>query len=126
MQVFDTAKDFEDKVNFVDENNVFVGYDLGQSCCEHAGYFVSDKKEDSLDGEEEETPHLGGYFFDVNYIEYCDDKEGDFDSGGMVAFRMTHADKKDLFLHVFNCHNGYYSHGFEFKNGDELIKEDNL
>ena len=34
-------KIFEDniKVNFVDENNVFVGYDMRQSCCEQAGYF---------------------------------------------------------------------------------------
>jgi hypothetical protein len=124
MKVFDKVENFECKVNFVDGNNVFVGYDTGQCCCEHAGYFVSDQLESDLSNEEKEMPNLEGYFFDINYIKYCDDKNNELDSGRMVAFRMVHKDKEDLFLHIFNSHNGYYSHGFEFKNGDEVIEED--
>ena len=30
-----------EKINFIDENNVFVGYDLGQNCCENASWFIS-------------------------------------------------------------------------------------
>ena len=45
MKIFDG--DF-DKVNFVDENNVFVGYDLLQDCCEDANWFIADREIDGI------------------------------------------------------------------------------
>ena len=30
------------KVNFVDENNVVLGYDMSQDCCERAGWFIAE------------------------------------------------------------------------------------
>lgn len=40
MKIFE-SKD-ECKINFVDENNVFLGYSMGQDCCEYAEWFISD------------------------------------------------------------------------------------
>lgn len=37
MKIFDK----DGKVNFVDENNVIVGYDTNQHCSEHAGWFIA-------------------------------------------------------------------------------------
>jgi len=36
MKIFLNEKELETKINFVDDNNVFVGYDLTQQCCENA------------------------------------------------------------------------------------------
>jgi hypothetical protein len=43
-------KKFEDngKINFVDENNVFMGYDMERSCCEVADWFISPKEENEI------------------------------------------------------------------------------
>ena len=37
MKVFDR----DGKVNFVDENNVILGYDMNQNCCEDADWFIT-------------------------------------------------------------------------------------
>ena len=29
-------------VNFVDENNTLIGYDMSQCCCEDADWFISE------------------------------------------------------------------------------------
>lgn len=53
------------------------------------------------------------------------DKDGynELDAGGMVAFKLVNGAGDEKYLHLFNCHNGYYGHGFEFKVGDEVVKE---
>ena len=112
MKVFEQNSKF----NFVDENNVLVGYDSGQSCCEHASWFFSDKVEKESGGQaEQQTPEgIADYRFDPDFFEQVSNP-GDFDGGGMVAFRCVKLDGKgpDIYLHLFNCHNGYYGHGFE-------------
>lgn len=120
MKVFETG----DKVNFVDSNNVFVGYDLGQDCCEHAGWFI--KPEPTAYSYEfepvlEQAPDVEGYDFDPSYEK--GDSGGDLDGGGMTIFRLTSGSLPDLYLHIFNAHNGYYCHGFEVKHGDVLVRE---
>ena len=119
-----------DKVNFVDENDVFVGYDTGQDCCEHADWFISEvitpydyDKLGNLD-EEKNTPDIEGYFFDKEFFQEIE--SSDLDEGGMVAFKLVCDDKPDLHLHLFNAHNGYYGHGFEVKHGGEIVKEGSL
>lgn len=102
--------DKDDKINFVDENNVFVGYDLSQGCCEHADWFISDKEEDTT-SDKAEKHDISTYVFDTKYFAEVVSK--DVDEGGMVRFKLVSSDKPDLFLHLFNHHNGYYSHGFE-------------
>ena len=120
MQVFDRAG----KVNFVDENNVFLGYDLEQNCCEQADWFVADTpQEGQPETESKGTPDLEGFVFDPAFFKQVDG--GDFDSGGMAIFRIVNGgDEK--FIHIFNAHNGYYGHGFEFTVGGKAVREGNL
>jgi len=128
MKIFQKVEpSWDAKVNFVDINNVFVGYDMEQSCCEHAGWFIKDSiaiynYDEEYDNEN--TPDIESYNFDPNFFKHVDSEW--LDEGGMVAFRLVSVDKPDLFLHLFNAHNGYYHHGFEFKNGDKVIESDSL
>lgn len=119
MKIFDR----DEKINFVDKNNVFVGYDTSQNCCETVDWFIS-KIEENKARYEKEDIDLDDYIFDTNYFEEI--RGEDFDEGGMVRFKMTAKDKPNLYLHLFNCHNGYYRHGFESKIGEEKWKEDYL
>ena len=118
MKIFDK----DGKYNFVDENNVFVGYDNGQSCCENAGWFIST----SVGGKEidEQKIDFENYTFDVDFFVEVDDAIFDnrfyFDAGGCVAFRIVD-NENELFLHLYNCHNGYYGHGFKMNNGEKEI-----
>ena len=52
---------------------------------------------------------LNGFVFDTKFVEYS---TKDTDSGAMVIFRMVKGNNQ-LFLHLFNVHNGYYGHGFD-------------
>jgi len=130
MKVFEgTPKgDCGEKVNFVDENNVFVGYDMGRDCCEHAEWFIADSLLTKMPSERCNSNGLENYRFDPDFFEELnalqyEDKEGDaLDAGGMVVFKLTDG-KSEKFLHLFNCHNGYYGHGFTMKIGEEVKHE---
>lgn len=123
MKIFKgNESSWSSKVNFVDNNDVFVGYDTGQCCCEDAGWFIALEKT-RYEYDLEAPNHgqeLANYVFDKEYFEYGD---GYFDSGAIVVFKLTANNKPDLYLHLYNVHNGYYSHGFELKHGENLIKE---
>ena len=101
------------RVNFVDDNILFVGYDLGSQCCEWADWFIADTLQHEERERENDTPDLSGYVFDRDFF-----KELPLGDGGMVIFRMVNGDK-EKYLHLFNCHNGYYSHGFTFSVGED-------
>ena len=111
IRVFDTYS----KVNFVDTNNVLVGYDNGQHCCELAEYFLSSMPYPS--GRTQTEIKHG-----VELIGYCFDTEsepihgGDCDGadGAWVAFRLVHDFEPEMWLVLSNHHNGYYSHGFTY------------
>ncbi len=120
MKIFDQTEAFPGKVNFVDKNNVCLGYDLQQDCCEYADWFISDKEEKTYDSVDEREFDVEDYIFDSAYFEDVDCS--DLDEGRMVRFRLVNG-SNELFIHIYNCHNGYYGHGFEFKIGDE-IKQD--
>lgn len=118
---------WHEKVNFVDENDVFVGYDMGQDCCEHADWFIADKitpysYKDDYD--KAPSPDVTEYAFDKDFFQEVESP--DLDAGGMVAFRIVADGKPDLYLHLFNAQNGYYSHGFEVKHGGEKVRDDYL
>lgn len=114
MKIFDR----DGKWNFVDGNNVFVGYDNGQDCCENAGYHLtrtlglendSDLAEESLDG----------YIFDTTFFREGVIPQETLEDGGSATFRLIKG-SEEAFLTIFNSHNGYYGHGFEAKiNGIE-------
>jgi len=108
MKIFETGQ----KINFVDDNNVFVGYDLGQDCCEYADWFISYKEAVEPEFNGLKTLEFDGWCFDTTYFKKLADAPG-LDEGGIAIFRLVFEDK-ELFLHLFNCHNGYYAHGFMF------------
>ena len=129
MKIFrENEGGFIDKINFVDENNVFLGYDLTQSCCEYAGWFIKDDLTTEIPDKLEDFQKLadeGEYIFDKGYIKKFDASDSNkLEEGGMVVFKILRDGSYygSKFLHIFNCHNGYYGHGFKFKIGDEEIE----
>lgn len=105
------------KVNFIDSQDRFIGYDLGQNCCEHAGWFISDKKENYDTGSENEGDRgftVEGFDFVPGAVtEVTPDEDAGLDYGGMVIFTLRDEKGNELYLHLFNCHSGYYGHDVE-------------
>lgn len=101
------------KINFVDDNNVLVGFDNDQSCCENFGHFLSRKIPTSID-EGGEDLDAEGFNFDTSFFQQKPLDEEYPDEGGMVIFRLTKADE-EIFLTLYNSHNGFYSHGFDME-----------
>lgn len=109
MRIFDCVQPWPHKVNFIDENNVVLGYDMKSSCCENFGWFISDVAFSQIpkniaEIEDKYGTDYTGWLFDQNFIE---------DGGGMKVFRIS-KDGKFKYIHLYNIHNGYYSHGFDF------------
>ena len=123
MLITDAKQGWDSKVNFTDSNDVFVGFDSAQDCCEEAGYFIS-KSADSkynYNGNESFSNDVEGYVFDIEFFQEVESP--DLDEGGQVCFRLIKEGCCDLFLHLYNSHNGYYWHGFEAKiKGQEWQK----
>lgn len=113
-------------VNFVDENNVLLGYSLEQSCCEDAGWFIADREDEWLrDTYEQKSMLLPGWVFDTHYTESVPvPRAGGMDTAsGAVRFRIV-KDGVQKFIVLYNVHNGYYTHGFKFEAGTgAVIKE---
>jgi hypothetical protein len=125
MKIFNDKND--EKVNFVDDNNALVGFDMDQHCCESFGWFLSSKQPTKIEEDDYgEGLATEGYQFDVNYFEggCLQDDEG-FEEGGMATFRLVKGEE-EMFLTLHNTHNGYYSHGFEMKVGGEIIHDSSL
>ena len=121
----------DDKVNFVDQNNVLLGYSLMQNRCGHADWFINEQALEKCPIEIKDLKGINGlsdYNFDVKYFKRIEESEDysdiyrNLECGGMVIFRITEG-VNEKFIHIFNSHNGYYSHGFEFKEGNECLKE---
>ena len=117
---------FDNKINFVDENNVFVGFDMTQDCCENFDWFIGnhfskncgyDFNEENSEGNVEKLNNeLIDYYFDVDFFD-----DQTTDEGGAVVFRLTNGNE-EKYLYLLCEHNGYYAHGFEFLNNGELIQ----
>jgi hypothetical protein len=126
------------KVNFVDENNVFVGFDADTQCCEQHGWYICKNitnKDPNLDNIEcvvDDTftlPHvnriLEGWVFDENFFEEITSQKEYYDERNIGVFRLIQGDQS-MYLHLYNQHNGYYSHGFTMMKGDEYLHEGHL
>ena len=113
------------KVNFVDENKVFLGYDLDSTCCENAGWFIDTSIKADPQEQDPEDPDLSEYVFDTRFS--CEIQSGVLDGGAMVVFRLVTPRSKperELFLHLYNVQNGFYSHGFIYtRDGKNLFGE---
>ena len=106
--------------NFVDENDNFVGFDDRQICCEDWGVCLTYNEDwedsDNLDDDSVEfIEDHSDYVFDTSYK-----------GANYGIFRLTREGSKDLFLHLYNRHNGYYAHGFEFVVDGVVITSDKL
>lgn len=125
MKIFDS----DTKINFVDDNNVMVGYDTNQQCCESAYYYFSRVPGGPKIKVTDEQ--LQDYQFDINYRKYVNyldhDVEGERGDGlySAIAFRLN-SSQKTLYLMLYNCHNGYYSHGFEMRVNGQVIDDGRL
>lgn len=119
------------RVNFVDEFNVFVGFDMQPGCCESFGYYFEDavstgaeRVNEQEDCDADGTPKdIESWSFDPKFFRQTD--SAGYDEGGVAVFRLV-SGEREKFLHLFNSHNGYYGHGFEFKVGDTVKQEGTL
>lgn len=114
MQFFER----DGKFNWIDENNVVLGYDSESSCCEYAGWFLSE----AVTGEDRsEAPATeidwADWRFDPDFFKEVDPVEQWTDDGGIAVFRIVNGERA-MYLHLFNSHNGYYGHGFDFEAGN--------
>lgn len=107
MRIFNT----DYRMNFVDNNNVFVGWDDSSHCCERHDWELEPS---NLTSEE-----LEDYNWDPEFFE--EDSSGASECGGLVRFRATNSEGEELFLTLSNYHNGYYSHGFTMHGGQGVI-----
>lgn len=116
MKIFDRIEPFTSKVNFVDENGTLVGYDLDKQCCENAGWFISYSICTTIEEDISEDLQLEDYWFDDLFFQKVSFNLHPYDSDNPVLegviFSLYTEDKPNIFLHLFNHHNGYYTHGF--------------
>ena len=66
--------------------------------------------------------NLEPFRFDTNFCEILSSESG----GGLAVFRLIDDENKELFLSIYNYHNGYHSHGFEFSVKGTVVREDSL
>ena len=112
------------KVNFVDVNNVLVGFDTDQDCCEHARWWLSlaDDGRASENTCEEKDHDLTPYAFDPAWVNtQRESVRDDSCEDGWISFRLIADGKPDLYLFLANAHNGYYGHGFTVEIGGQGI-----
>lgn len=103
------------KVNFIDVNDAFVGFDYTQDCCEDFGYYMAPTVVPLADAsatDDDADAVLHGFIFDTT-CEPVQEQSGDYDSGDCVAFRLVHQTSGAvMYLHLYTSHNGYYAHGW--------------
>lgn len=119
------------KFNVVDKNNVFVGFDYQQDCCESFGHFFSlqkpvgleDENQLKFESQEQQEKMLKGFIFDISFFEQLNFQ----DEENAAIFRLVKNEQPyEIFLVLYNCHNGYYAHGFEMKTESQIIHKGSL
>jgi len=138
MKIFDQVWPFWSKVNFVDENNVFLGYDMETRSFEYAGWFIADVITNRIPNRRQyrfvensrlDVIDMPGWSFDIEFFQEivgeCDDPDVDRFDTAVAVFRITNG-PVEKFIHLFNFHNGYYKHGFSIKVGEKKPKKAEL
>jgi hypothetical protein len=121
MKVFNR----DGRVNFVDTNSTFVGYNMEQQCCEKANYFFS-KTFPKLGVRPHLTFGIEATFdptdwnFDPSFFK--EESDESLNAGRRITFRLVKGEE-ERFLTLYNDHNGYYSHGFTFERKGTLLAE---
>ena len=125
MKIFER----KNKINFVDKNNVFVGYDLESQCCEDANWFINPQKITSTSFKQlnkliKEKINTDDYVFDPQFFEqHISNMAFGLDSV-IIIFKLIKPNYQPLYLHIFNVHNGYYAHGFVMKINEKIVRKD--
>ena len=128
MKIFNTNVDhYSEKVNFVDDNNVLVGFDMDGQCCESFGWALTRQlsmKKIPERGANGIDPY--GYNFDTSFhTRECVEPNGCEET--MVAtFKLKKDGEKSIYLRLWNCHNGYYAHGFDMCQGETTLYQGDL
>jgi hypothetical protein len=127
MRIFNQENSLDGRINFVDENNVFVGFAFSHQCCETFGYvFIDEFPKDHINYTEFTSISFNeeDFYFDTHFFKFLDWDE--LDNGRAIAFRLVNNAGDEVFLLLFNCHNGWYSHGFDMILHNNLIIKGNL
>ncbi len=110
---------FAHSINFIDENDIFIGFDLRTQCCEDFGWFIKDNESvDDLIQQAESSnksceEDYSGWLFDLNYFKSDSFDTGTITSADAVVFRLK-KENKSKYLFLFNIGNGMYAHDFFF------------
>lgn len=109
----------DDRLNVVDHNNVLVGFEYNTKCCEIFGHYTEDMEGSLCFTAEREGGHSYNIpgIFDPSFCEINHNEDTGYeDSLYTVSFRIVEEDTmKPLYtLVLFNEHNGYYGHGWQF------------
>ena len=100
-------KEESGRINFIDKNDAFVGFDYGHQCCEDFGWFISGSE------------NLDGFWFDLKEVPTECEQNEDFEFKCELQFKCVNELGDVAFLHLYNHHNGHYSHGWESSWGCE-------
>lgn len=118
------------KFNWIDDNNVLLGFEDSQQCCERYGYLYHTSLEDPTsvvplaDAELDEF-NFDPFFHACGIFSSCSTKEFDYPQTFTVKL-LNKEEAASLYLTIYNSHNGYYTHGFSFDNGKTTIHKGEL
>jgi len=125
MKVFKSNENsYNESVNFVDDNDVFVGYESFQKCCEKTDWFIGhtihmEHIEAIPDKDMQNSTDMAEFQFDTSF--FLEIECSQLKSGKMVVFRLTDRRNIERFLHIFNVHEGYV-HGLTVKHYGSVVK----
>lgn len=111
MKCFDPNNSrWESKVNYVDVNNRLVGFDMDSSWREYFGHGVFAAL--PVDSAELTSPVEA----DIEPYSFADEEPtlitDRYNEGGTLCFRICADKLPDLWVCIWNHHNGHYGHGF--------------
>lgn len=106
MLIKENIKGWSSSINFIDDNDNFVGFDDNQQCCENFGWYITREATEDHGYPELSEEELVGYRFDTTFVD-------NYDFDETVVFRLVSDKGGVAYLHLYNSHNGYYSHGWE-------------
>lgn len=112
--------DRDGKINFVDDNNSFIGFSDYQCCCESFGWMLTKEPPKDICEKELSEDFLEDAFFDPK-ADSIPNGIDNLDSGDAKTFLLKSEKHGDMFLTFYNSHNGYYSHGLEGNIGGVKI-----
>ena len=135
----------EDRINWVDSNNVFLGFENQGQCCSDTGFIYLDSLNEDKKPIDIEFTDNNNFFFDPNF--YLPYKKEDFNLKKIIKSIDPNFDKniergewydfygaifkiingsKEIYLLIYAYQNGYYAHGFKFCNNQTVLVEDSV